>query len=318
MRQIRVAVILYQDISPLHLAIPCTLFGEHYHDPAIPPPRLQLCALEPGALRSSVGLDLSGAGSLRGLDGCDLVIVPGWPSALPPAQPRLLAALRRAHARGAVLVGLCLGAFVLGEAGLLEGRSATTHWLKADELARRHPTTRVDPNVLYLDEGNMVTSAGSAAALDCCLHLFRRFHGAQAALRLARRLVVPPHRQGGQSQFIERFVEPSPQDDAFSRALDWTQKHLDQPLKLDDMAAKAHLSRRHFSRRFRQAMGISVRAWVQARRLEQAQALLQTSRLSMEELALACGFGSAVSLRQQFKEAFKVSPSAYRREFSGP
>jgi transcriptional regulator GlxA family with amidase domain len=233
-----------------------------------------------------------------------------------PPPPALLQALRSAHRRGATVVGLCLGAFVLAEAGLLDGRPATTHWHLAPEFARRYPQVRLQPEVLYVEDGRVLTSAGTAAGIDCCLHLLRTRHGAEVANRAARRMVVAPHRQGGQAQYIEQPVRSAPERDRLAPLLQWLQGQLHRPHTLDGLAQRALMSRRTFTRRFREATGTTVGQWLQHQRLALAQRLLEKGGQSIEAIAAECGFGSAVSLRQHFAAAFKTSPSAYRRQFS--
>jgi transcriptional regulator GlxA family with amidase domain len=229
----------------------------------------------------------------------------------------LLDALRAAHARGTQLVGLCLGAFVLAAAGILDDRPASTHWAWADDFAGRYPRVRLDRDVLYVDDGNVLTSAGTAAGLDCCLHVLRKMCGAEVANFVARRLVVSPHRQGGQAQYIQQPLPPDVREDRLSGLLDWVCGNLDAPHTLDSLAARALMSRRTFTRRFRLATGTTVGAWLLAQRLTRAQQLLESSDQSVEAIAGIAGFGSAASLRQHFAEAFRTSPSAWRREFRG-
>jgi transcriptional regulator GlxA family with amidase domain len=214
-------------------------------------------------------------------------------------------------------VGLCLGAFVLAAAGILDGKKATTHWRWADELARRYPKITVDPDVLYLDEGGIVTSAGSAAAIDCCLHLLRNRCGAEIANHVARRLVVSPHRQGGQAQYIEQPVFTSGSPDRFSLTLEWLVQNLNRTHTLDELAKQALMSRRTFTRRFRQVTGTTVGGWLLTQRLALAQRLLETSNKSIDAIAEAAGFGSALLLRRSFSKTFGIKPSTYRREFHG-
>jgi transcriptional regulator GlxA family with amidase domain len=206
---------------------------------------------------------------------------------------------------------------VLAAAGLLDGRRATTHWAWADDLAGRYPQVRVDRDVLYVDEGNVVTSAGGAAGIDCCLHILRRLHGAEIASRVARRMVVPPHRQGGQAQYIEQPLRETPGDDRFARMLEWVQAHPDEPHTLDALAGRVFMSRRTFTRRFRQATGTTVGAWLLNQRLALAQRLLETTARPIALIAQESGFGSEVSLRQHFRKSLKVSPARYRKEFRG-
>jgi transcriptional regulator GlxA family with amidase domain len=310
-----VAVVAFDGISPFHLSVPCLVFGEDRTAAGVPRFRLRVCGVERGPLRTSAGFTIEAPFGLTALRGADIVIVPSWRDDCTPVPAALLSALRAAHRRGATIVGLCLGAFVLAEAGLLVGRPATTHWHLVPEFARLFPQVQLKPEVLYVDDGDVLTSAGTAAGIDCCLHLLRVRHGAEVANRAARRMVVAPHRQGGQAQYIEQPVRPAPERDRLAPLLDWLGKHLDKPHTLDALAQRVLMSRRNFTRRFREATGTTVGAWLQAQRLALAQRLLETSKRPVERVAADCGFGSAVSLRQQFGATFGISPSAYRRQF---
>ncbi|RKT24936.1 AraC family transcriptional regulator /AraC family transcriptional regulator with amidase-like domain [Paraburkholderia sp. RAU2J] len=312
-----VAVVAFDRISPFHLSVPCVVFGEDRRGSGLPDFDLRVCAAETGALTTTAGFSIAVTHGLDALAEAHTVIVPSWrdPDEAPPAA--LLDALRAAHARGAQLVGLCLGAFVLAAAGILDNRPASTHWAWADDFARRYPRVRLDPDVLYVDDGNVMTSAGTAAGLDCCLHVLRKLCGAQAANYVARRLVVPPHRQGGQAQFVQQPMPPNLRGDRLSGLLDWLSGNLHLPHTLDTLAGRALMSRRTFTRRFRLATGTTVGAWLLAQRLARAQQLLESTDASVEAIAGNAGFGSAASLRQHFGEAFRTSPSAWRREFRG-
>lgn len=316
-RPLIVAVVAFDGISPFHLSVPCIVFGEDYSAGGVPRFDLRVCAVEPGVLSTTAGFTITASDGLAAIAAADIVIVPSWcDTRRMPTEP-LLDALRAAHARGAQMVGLCLGAFVLAAAGILDGRPATTHWACADAFARRYPAIRVDAAVLYVDDGDVVTSAGTAASLDCCLHMLRRLWGARAANYVARRLVVPPHRQGGQAQFVEQPVGINARDERLACLLDWVRENLREPHSLDSLAQRALMSRRTFTRRFKQATGTTVGAWLLGARLARAQQLLETTGDSVDSIAETAGFGSAVSLRQHFAQAFKTSPSSYRREFRG-
>ena len=247
----------------------------------------------------------------------DTIIVPSWrdPEEVPP--PALLAALAAAQQRGAQIVGLCLGAYVLAEAGLLDGRNATTHWAYAEHFAQRYPAVRVDADVLYVEDGNVLTSAGTAAGIDCCLHMVRQRFGNASANSVARRLVVPPHRQGGQAQFIEQPMPGSATGNRLSELIDWLRANLNQAHTLDSVASRALMSRRTLTRQFQQLTGTTVGQWLHDERLALAQRLLESSAHSVELIATLSGFGSPESLRLQFRKAFKVSPSAWRKTFKG-
>lgn len=317
MRENTIAVIAFNGISPFHLSVPCAVFGEDTTGESIPRFELLVCAAEAGVLQTTAGFSIETRHGLRDLPKAATIIVPSWrnPAETPPQ--RLLNALRSAHQRGAQIVGLCLGSFVLAAAGLLDDRPATTHWFWADELARRYPLIRVDSNVLYVDDGNIITSAGTAAAIDCCLHILRQRYGARVANQVARRMVVSPHRQGGQAQYIQQPVRDVSTIDHFAKVLDWTRRNLDKPHSLDTLAERALMTRRTFTRRFRQVMGVTVGDWLLSQRLGLAQQLLETTDRPIDLIAEMSGFGSPASLRQHFNHTFKISPSNYRREFRG-
>lgn len=304
-----VAVVAFDGINPFLLSVPCAVFGR------MPGFNLQVCAAEPGTLRSDAGFDIVCARGLAGLARAELIVVPGWrdPAEVPP--PALLAALRRAHARGAQIVGLCLGAFVLAHAGLLDGRRASTHWHSTADFAARFPQVALDADVLYVGDGPITTSAGAAAALDCCLHLVRQRSGHAAAVATARMLVTPPHRVGGQAQYVPQTLPGHARGAAMSELLDWLRAHLHEPLPLDTLAARVHMSRRSFTRHFQAQTGLSVGAWLRGERLRRCQQLLEASDHSIEAIAALTGLGSAPQLRSQFKAAFGVSPRTWRQQF---
>lgn len=311
-----VAVLAFDGISPFHLSVPCLVFGEDRTESGEPRFDVRVCAAERGPLRTTAGFTIQAPHGLRALHRASIVVVPSWRDPGEPVPVALLRALRAAHRNGATIVGLCLGAFVLAEAGLLDGRPATTHWALVPAFAERYPQVELQPEVLYVDDGDVLTSAGTAAGIDCCLHLLRVRYGAEVANRAARRMVVAPHRQGGQAQYIEQPVRPSPDRDRLTPLLEWLRGHLGQSHTLDALAQRALMSRRTFTRRFQAATGTTVGQWLQDQRLALAQRLLETSNQPIETVAAEAGFGSAVSLRQHFGAAFKVSPTAYRRQFS--
>lgn len=311
----RVAVVAFDQISPFHLSVPCAVFGDT--PLGAPGFSVVVCAAERGPLRTSAGFEIVVREGLSALAKADIIIVPSWrdPNEKPPAM--LLQALVQAHGRGALVVGLCLGAFVLAEAGLLARRRATTHWAYADDFARRFPQVRLDPDVLYVEEERVLTSAGTAAGIDCCLHLLRCRHGSEVANRAARRLVVPPHRQGGQRQFIDRPVPATRRDSHLGGLLDEVRATLDQAHDLDSLAARASLSRRSLTRHFRALTGSNFGDWLLGERLGRVQHLLEGTDHSVEAIAALAGFGSVVSLRLHFRKRFGVSPSAWRQTFRG-
>lgn len=314
-----VAVVAFEGISPFHLSVPCMVFGPDMSGPGMPDFDLRVCATRPGPLRTTAGFSIDVRHGLSAVARAYIVVVPSWLSPNDPgyaAPPeRLLKALKAAHARGARIVGLCLGAFVLAEAGLLDGRPAATHWALARHFAQRFPTVELRPDVLYVDNGDVLTSAGTAAGIDCCLHLLRTDHGADVAARMARRMVVAPHRQGGQAQYVDQPLPSAGPGHRLSATLQWVQEHLDKAHSLDSLAARALMTRRSFTRHFRQITGTTVGQWLLHQRLALARRQLETTDRSIEQIAGDAGFGSAVSLRQHFTAVLKTSPSIYRKEF---
>jgi AraC family transcriptional activator FtrA len=312
-----IAAIAFDGIRPFHLSVPCLVFGEDRTPEGLPAFEFRVCAPQANTvMHTESGLGLVAPFDLSGLAGASIVIMPSWPSKETPVPATLVAALQAARRSGALLVGLCLGAFPLAAAGLLDGRSATTHWLATDYLARTYPAVTVRPDNLYVDEGDVITSAGVAASLDCCVHIVRRRYGADAAQRLARRIVLSPHRQGGQAQFVERAVVDAAEPDPLSRALDAVLLDLAAPHELDAVSAAAHMSRRTFTRKFHKRTGESFARWLSAQRLLRAQEMLETTTHSIDEIAARVGFGTATAMRQHFAAALTTSPAKYRREFA--
>ncbi|MER6119725.1 helix-turn-helix domain-containing protein [Streptomyces sp. NPDC001743] len=253
----------------------------------------------------------------RGLDHlaeADTVIVPGWADTDREPSSELVEAVRAAHAAGARVASLCTGAFVLGAAGLLDGRRATTHWAHTRELARRHPAATVDPDVLYVDNGDVLTSAGKAAAMDLCLHLVRLDHGSANANRIARRLVIPPHRDGGQAQFIATPL-PAPGSHPLGGLFSWALERLDQPLSVEDLARQAGMSSRHLGRHFKHLTGTTPLQWLHTQRIRHAQELLETTNATVDSIAVVTGMGTATTLRRHFHRSVGVPPDTYRRTF---
>jgi transcriptional regulator GlxA family with amidase domain len=303
----RVAVLALPPVVLFDLATPFQLLRRHYE--------VVLCAPDPGAVATTSGFPLEAPHGLDALAGAGLVVVPGFGQEGWPQPNVVLDALRTAHARGARIASICTGAFALAAAGLLDGRRATTHWRWAERLARAYPAVQVEPNVLYVDEGSILTSAGVAAGIDLCLHILRRDHGAEAANEVARQTVVAPHRGGGQAQFIERPVAASEQLGlAPTRA--WALERLEQPLTVTQLARHAHCSARTFARRFRVETGTTPLQWLLEQRIAHARRLLEGSDLPVELVAQRSGFGSAAALRQHFRRATATTPTAYRRTFA--
>jgi len=315
MQPVRVAVLAFDGVSLFHLSVPGIVFGVQPPPGGLPPYEVGYWAITPGRVRCDQGMDVEVPRGLDAMVGADIVVVPAWDHPELAAPVALTDALRLTHARGAQIIGLCLGAFVLGDAGLLNGRPETTHWACRELFARRFPKTHFHPDVLYVGDGNVVTSAGTVAAIDCCLHILRLRHGADVANRVARLLVTPPHRQGGQAQYIEQPIPALPSEARLPGVLEWARAHLSEPLSLDSMADVARMSRRTFTRRFREATGMTVSKWLAAERIGRAQQLLETTDMSIEQVAAEMGFGTSMSLRQHFANQVGTSPSAYRQAF---
>ena len=316
MHSIRVAVLAFDGVSLFHLSVPGMVLGSARSAPGEPEYEVSYFAEKPGMVSSDQGIGLAVAHGLELMEASEVIVIPAWGDQSVIASAPLVSALQLADTQGKLIVGLCLGAFVLGDAGLLDGKEATTHWAVRDEFARRFPKVRFRPEVLYVTDGNIMTSAGTVAAIDCCLHLVRQRLGADVANRTAKMLVTPPHRQGGQAQYIEHPVPQLSSETHLSDLLAWARQNLAQDLSLDVLADVAKMSRRTFTRRFREATGSTVSKWLNAERIVRAQALLETTDLSIECIAGEAGFGTPLSLRQQFAVHLGTSPSEYRRTFS--
>ncbi|MGZ4242666.1 MAG: GlxA family transcriptional regulator [Solirubrobacteraceae bacterium] len=297
----------------LDLAAPTHLFG-HCGAPYY---SLELAAVTPGPVRSSTGLEVLARHGLEALARADTVVVAGvGPDTDPNGFAAAAAAVAAAHREGARVMSICTGAFVLAEAGVLDGRRATTHWDSTERLAARYPRVTVDPSALYVDEGSVLTSAGVAAGLDLCLHVIRRDHGAALAAQIARRTVVAPHRDGGQAQFVARpIADAAGAGGSLEPTRAWALDRLEQRLDVVTLARQACMSPRSFARRFRQETGTTPAQWVLDQRTRAAQGLLETTNLPVEHVASRTGFGSATSLRTHFGRRLATTPTAYRRAF---
>ena len=344
-----VAVVVLDRIEAFELGVVCEVFGIDRSDDGLPAYDFAVVAGEPGPIRCNAGFTIHTPYGLDRLEEADLIAVPAVaarrygqadliPGLLPPGEDRaaggahagaagpaesgrfpdsLLAALRRAADRGAWVLSVCSGVFVLGEAGLLAGRRCTTHWRHSAELARRYPSAKVDPGVLYVDEQPVITSAGTAAGIDACLHLVRKEQGSRVANGIARRMVVPPHRDGGQAQYIDRpLAETS--GGSLGGVLDWMAFNLGRPLTVGDLAARAHMSPRTFARRFTQETGTTPLRWLTSQRILLAQQMLEETDETVDAIAEHAGFGNAATLRHHFRAWRETTPDSYRRLFRGP
>jgi AraC family transcriptional activator FtrA len=310
-----VVALAYDGLCTFEFGVAVEIFGLERPEMGGAWYRFGVAAIEPGPLRAAGGIRIESDGGLRLVERAGTIIVPGWRGAEARVPDRLIAALRRAHKRGARLLSFCSGVFVLAATGLLDGRRATTHWRYAERLASAYPAISVVPDVLYIDEGNLLTAAGSAAGIDLSLHLIRRDWGASAANSVARRLVVPPHRDGGQAQFIEAPVPEAREGGRLGSLLERMRAKPAPETTIAALAQTAGMSRRTFLRRFKANTGTTPGAWLAAARVARARELLKSSDAAIEEVAATAGFGSAATLRHHFRKQMKLSPAAYRRQF---
>jgi AraC family transcriptional activator FtrA len=313
-----VAALVGSPVAPFELGVAHEVFGIDRSEYADPWYRFRVI----GAFGQTIPVSGGGGWSittpytLDDLAEADTILLPVWPDWDKPAPPELLDMLRDAHARGARLVSVCTGAFLLAQTGLLDGRRATTHWMYTDALAERHPAVEVDRDVLFVDAGDgLYTSAGTGAGIDLCLHIVRLDHGAEVANKVARRMVVPPQRDGGQAQFVDAPVPDDVADDPIAATIDWAIAHIDEPMTVDQLARRAMLSPRSFARRFRAATGTTPMQWLLRQRVFHAQRLLETTDLPVERVAERCGFGTATALRVHFRRLVGTTPMSYRRTF---
>jgi transcriptional regulator GlxA family with amidase domain len=301
-----IAVLALDAVVPLDLAIPAQVFGTYEETPY----RVTVCAATP-SVPTMAGFSIGAEAGLDALARADTVIVPGFSPHLRVPDEPVLQALRAAPGR---MVSICTGAFALAAAGRLDGRRATTHWRDTADLAARYPRVEVEPNVLYIDNGDVLTSAGVASGLDLCLHILRLDHGAALAAAVARRIVVPPHREGGQAQYVDQPVPKHP-GGSLGPTRSWALERLHEPLTVRVLAAHAHVSERTFARRFHAETGTPVLRWLLARRVDAARAALETTTASIDDIAAQCGFGTAANLRKHFHRHLTITPTAYRRAF---
>jgi transcriptional regulator GlxA family with amidase domain len=307
-----VVAVVGDHIAAFELGVISEVFGVDRADAGLPAYDFAVCTVSPGLIPTTSGYRVEVEHGLERLAGADLIAVPAWSSDdVPP--PELVAALHDAVERGSRLLAVCSGAFLLAAAGLLDGRRAATHWQYAPTLAQRYPA--VDADVLYVEDGPVLTSAGTAAAIDACLHLVRQTHGASIANALARRMVVPPHRSGGQAQFVQAPVPVLHDQGNLTGLIDWVQQHLGEPLTVDDLAARALMSPRTFARRFKAVTGTTPHRWLLDQRLLLAEDLLENTELTIGQIASRCGLGSPDTLRHHFTQRRRTSPSTYRRTF---
>lgn len=307
------ATVISPGSMPFELSVAAEIFGVERRELDVDWYEFRLCSTTDEPIDTGLGFTIQTPHRLADLADADTVIVA--PTELRDHPAELLQAVRDAHARGARVVSLCTGAFVLAAAGLLDGRRATTHWLFADDLASQYPAIDVDPAVLYVDDGDVLTSAGTAASIDLCLHLVRIDHGAEVANQVARRMVVPPHRDGGQAQYVDHPIDVLPGRDLFTDTLAWIEQNISSDLSVNDLAARSAMSPRTFARRFAASTGTTPHQWITSQRIHLAQRLLETTDLAIERIATDCGLGTATNLRIHFQRVVHTTPSQYRSTF---
>jgi transcriptional regulator GlxA family with amidase domain len=309
-----IAVLALDTVVAFDLAIPTQVFG---HEDERDRYRVSVCAERPGPVRTSTGFAIVAQDGLAAVQRADTVIVPGFEAIAAEVPPAITAAVRAADRRGARMISICTGTFVLAAAGVLDGRRAATHWRDAPALRERHPDIDVDAGVLFVDEGRVLTSAGVAAGIDLCLHVVARDHGAAAANRIARRMVVAPQRSGGQAQFVERpGPPPAAAGGGLAATRAWMLDQLDRPLSVAEMARHAARSERSFARHFVAETGSTPLRWLHEQRILRARRMLEETHAPVEDVAARCGFGTATTLREHFRRALRTTPTAYRRAFT--
>jgi len=309
----KIVCVTLPGMSPFEFGVICEVFGIDRSEHGGPVFDFHVTAAEPGPIRTKLGFEILVHEDLAAAADADLIAIPAYEAGT-RLHPEILRVVRDAEARGAWVLSVCSGAFVLGEAGILNGRRSTTHWMYAEDLARAYPQTDVDPDVLFVEDCRVVTGAGTAAGIDAALHIVRKELGAAAANIIARRMVVPPQRDGGQSQFIESPVVES-RSDSFAIVTEWMLQNLDRELTVDQLARKALMSPRTFARRFRADLGTTPTAWLNRQRLLRAQQLLEETDRSLEAIAGDTGFGGAAVMRHHFLKVLQTTPTAYRRAF---
>jgi transcriptional regulator GlxA family with amidase domain len=311
-----VATVLLDGVHPFELGVVCEVFGIDRSEDGLPTYDFAVVSAEGPTLRTHAGFDLRVSCDMDRLEEADLIAVPAGESYVHrDFPPDVLAALNRAVERGATVLSVCSGVFVVAASGLLDDRRCAAHWRHAELLGRRYPQVKVEQDVLYVDEGGVITSAGTAAGIDACLHLVRKEQGSSVANGIARRMVVPPHREGGQAQYVDRPL-PRAQSDTVTGVLSWMERHLDRELTVEELAARAHMSPRTFARRFQQETGTTPYRWLLGQRVLLARELLESTDHTVDAVALRAGFGNAATMRHHFTRWTGTTPQAYRRTFA--
>jgi len=310
----RVAVIIYDQIGAFTLGVALEVFGRALPDEGYPGYDVSIVSAEGRSVTAFGGMRISATAGMAELRQARLILIPAWRSNHERPPEKLLSELRRAAARGAILVSICDGAFVLAHAGLLDGRRATTHWADLADLKSHFPDIRAEDDVLYVDEGNIITSAGGASGIDACLHLVRRDFGTRVANAVARRMVIPPHRDGGQRQYVANPL-PVHAGRTLSASMDWARSQLHKPISVAEFAREAAMSERTFMRRFQEEVGASPKSWIASERMRLAQEILESTETPLAEVGLAVGYTSPETFRSAFRRIVGVPPSTYRSRF---
>jgi AraC family transcriptional activator FtrA len=311
----RVVALAYDNLCTFEFGCTVELFDLNRPELGVTWYDFAVCSVERGTLRAAGGIEVRVPNSIALIDKADTIVIPGWRDADELPSPALLKKIRAAYERGARFCTICSGVFVLAAAGILDGKTVTTHWRYTDKLKQRYPTVNVEPNALYVDEGQILTSAGSAAGLDMLIHLVRRDYGARVANMVAQRLVIPPHREGGQAQYLPRPI-PTDERNRLSKLLDWARGHLAQDHTLKSLARRASMSPRTLQRQFRETVGLAPYDWLVRERVALAKDLLQASKHSMTRVAETVGFKSQETFRRHFRRIAGTSPAMYRRQFA--
>ncbi|WP_261817824.1 GlxA family transcriptional regulator [Vibrio gallicus] len=313
---IKITLVAFEGISAFHLSVPCMVFQDIFVGQ---PPRfdLEICTESGSQFETGSGFSVVIDQDLSAIEDADIVIIPSWPSELPQPSTQLLTALQKHHTNGKLLVGLCLGAYALGCTGVLDGKRATTHWAFTEQFQRRFPKVEFDPNPLFIEHETVMTSAGIAASLDCCLHIVRRFCGSELANDLARKMVTAPFRNGGQQQYIPAPINTKAvTETSLSLVIEQVEQNLNQPHALDEVAKRSAMSKRTFTRQFKASYGCTFGEWLQNQRLVLSQRILETTQIPISQVAEQAGFGSESVFRKHFKSTFHVSPTQWRASFS--
>ena len=313
----KIALIAFDDISIFHLSVPCLVFKDAFIG-LNSQFELKICSISKHEVTTTSGFDVLLSHNANILNNADIIIVPSWPNSLPEPPSELIKALINAYQRGAMLVGLCLGAFIIAQTGLLDGKTATTHWGFAEKFKQRFPQVELDSQPLFIDHDRLITSAGTAASLDCCLHIVRRLCGSEVASQIARIMVTAPFRSGGQQQYIPTPIAPRPEHKtSLTRVIEQIELSLNQAHNIESVAKMCAMSRRTFTRRFKATYGSSFGQWLLNKRLTLSQQLLESSEHPIAHIAELAGFGSENIYRKHFKQAFRLSPSQWRKNFRG-